>query len=266
MRDLLCPCRPSKIVSTKLTARLQVGQKSLSTYESPALTLRWRAGPNHLRLAGARSVLITDSVRVLPTDVAAACRAAPAALFSPFTAVTVLHRDPPDVICKRVSVTMWGHARQCDPSLPLNGHDDPPHIRALLQNLLHNALAQIIILLHLVLAQLRPVVRPTLDRFPHHHAWQLPVFAFSHQCQSFFAWRHLGPMATSRATHCSDSPQPRLLSTSYSHRSSWPRLILCSKPCAPRPVANLPRALFSATISVHSLPFTIRSFLSPCLR
>ena len=78
--------------------------------------------------------------------------------------------------------------RQCDLSLPLDWHDDPPQdLRALLHDLFHNTLALIIILLRLIVAllqfrkhpkvehislhQLRPVVRSTrLDRFPHHDA------------------------------------------------------------------------------------------------
>ena len=60
-------------------------------------------------------------------------------------------RVPPDVISKRVSVAVWAHVRQCDPSLPFNWRDDPPQeIRALLLDLLHEALELIILLSRLV--------------------------------------------------------------------------------------------------------------------
>ena len=80
-----------------------------------------------------------------------------------------------------------------------------------LPDLLHDALALIVLLPHLVLAlrqlrhrprielltarQLRPVVRQTrLDCSPHHHAWQLHVPAFLQQSSFSFC------MKTSRAT------------------------------------------------------------------
>ena len=56
---------------------------------------------------------------VHPVVLAAACRTPPIALLLLLASVTVLHRDPPDVICKRVSVTVRAHVQQCDPALQL---------------------------------------------------------------------------------------------------------------------------------------------------
>ena len=63
-------------------------------------------------------------------------------------------------------MTMKAHVRHCDPSLPSNWHDDPPQtVRALLQNLLHNALSMIVTFLHLAVAlphlPTRPRIEPT---------------------------------------------------------------------------------------------------------
>ena len=53
------------------------------------------------------------------------------------------------------------HVRQCDPSLPSNWRDDPPQeVRALLQNLLHDALSLVVLLPHIVVALLHLHPRP----------------------------------------------------------------------------------------------------------
>ena len=138
---------------------------------------------------------------ILEENLTAACRAPPVALLPlALAAVTMLRRDPPEVLFKRVSVTRRAQVRQRDPSLSFNWHDEPPQdIRAPLQNLLHKALALVIVLLRLVttllqlshhpgidLITLQPVARPA--RSPHHYAWQLHVPSLPQQSQLFFVW------------------------------------------------------------------------------
>ena len=94
----------------------------------------------------------------------------------------VLCRVPPGGIFTRLSVAMRAHVRQCDPSLSLNGRNDPPQEdRALRHLLLHDTLSLVDILTQFTAAhqlrhlpgielvtpqQLRPVVRSScLDRF-----------------------------------------------------------------------------------------------------
>ena len=107
-----------------------------------------------------RSLSDQDSIRIHPVVLAAARCTPPISIY-------------PSIGNK------WqcgAHVRQCERSLSFHWHDDPPQqVRALLHNLLYNAPALVVILLHFVVAlqrhrrrpriglvalqQLRPVVR-----------------------------------------------------------------------------------------------------------
>ena len=83
--------------------------------------------PKHLRFTWSRIVLNNqDTVQTLQVVLSIARRASPAALSLLLpTALIVLHRDPPDVIFKRISMTVWTYVRQCDPSLSFSKSVDP---------------------------------------------------------------------------------------------------------------------------------------------
>ena len=61
-------------------------------------------------------------------------------------------------------MAVWAHVRQCERSLSFHWHDDPPQqVRALLHNLLYNAPALVVILLHFVVALQRHRRRPRIE-------------------------------------------------------------------------------------------------------
>ena len=54
------------------------------------------------------------------------------------------------MVFKRVTLTVETHVGPCDPTLSFDWHNDPlQEVRALLQDLLHNALPLVVLLLHL---------------------------------------------------------------------------------------------------------------------
>ena len=126
---------------------------------------------------------------------------------------------------KRVSVTRRAHVGQCDPSCPSTG----TMIR-LKESELRNAFSLIGPVPRLVVALLQ------LRHHPHH--------------------------SLSASTSRPPDP-PRSLSAPSSLAIA--QQSLCSKPCAPWPVANLPHDLFSATTRCHCSPFSLGCFVSSCL-
>ena len=76
---------------------------------------------------------------------------------------------PPDAVFKLKSMAVWAHVRHCNSSLPCNLCDAPPQeVRALLRDLLHGALALIVILPRLVVALLQRRHHRGIDVFAHH--------------------------------------------------------------------------------------------------
>ena len=107
--------------------------------------------------AAVRAVLYDqDSVRVLPK-----------LIWAPHHHLHYLpvpRGQPPDVIFNWEAVAVTAHVRQCDPSLPSNWRPDPPQeVRALMQNLLHNALSLIVLLPHIVVALQYLHPRPRIE-------------------------------------------------------------------------------------------------------
>ena len=109
--------------------------------------------------------------------------------------LAVPRRNPPNVVFKRESVTTWAYVRQSDSNLTFDWHDDPPQeVRALLQNLLRNALSAVVFLFHIIVA------------FSHFHTCPNAESAI---CQELFQ-----ELSSNRLTspHC-------ILGASVSHRS-----------------------------------------------
>ena len=110
--NLLCSCKLSKIVSTKLSPPAcklanNLGAHTRDPRMHPAVDAKHRVS------SGSVPLCHQHSVRVPPIVLAAACRAPPVALF-----YSRLPPKPPGVIFRRVAVAMRAHVRQCDPPSP----------------------------------------------------------------------------------------------------------------------------------------------------
>ena len=177
--------------------------------------------------------------------------------FSLLAAVAMLRWNPPNVIFTRCAVAMTAHARQCDPFLQVNWHDDPPQeVGALLHNLLHDALAWIVILLRLVVASRQLRFCPGAELVP------LQQLTTTSARPALIAFLTILP-GTSRSwlsrakagsSLCGDSlihVLPRLNATAASSNKFFAWLFI--------------RDLFPATRFFRCLQLIAASFLSPCL-
>ena len=149
--------------------------------------------------------------------------------------------------------------------LSFNWRDDPPHaIRALLQNLMHNALSLIVLhyfvvaLLYLyprprievlTLQQLRPIVlsSTSLHRSSDQCACQMQ------SCRSLAG----GPILHRTAT-----PLASFFPVAVHVFGCVPLHTLFSNPVAPKQADSLPRELFSPAMIFHRLQLTAGSFRS----
>ena len=115
--NLLCSSRPSKIVSTKRSAPVCVGQQFQSNRKILARTLEWSTTPKNLHLAWVHPVLYhQDSVRFGSFQLHCSWHAAHHQLHcfvQLLAAFTMRRRDPPGVIFKRVSVAVRAHHSIC---------------------------------------------------------------------------------------------------------------------------------------------------------
>ena len=137
---LLSSCKPSKIVSTKLSPPVFESASNLKPH------MRFSHVPcgvacvrNTFASLGSELHCITEtlfkSLQLYWTPQAA--HHPITVLLLALAAVTVPRRDPPIVIFTRISVAERAHVRQCDSSLSLLWQDDPPEeVRALLHDLL----------------------------------------------------------------------------------------------------------------------------------
>ena len=118
----------NKHLHKTVTSRLLIRQELERAQEVLTNTNRRSVSSKHIRHAA------------VPPVALAATRGAPQVALLHLL-VAVLRRDPPDCLHTGSDDSEGTQTRQCDPSLPLHWHDDPPQeVCALLQNLLHNAL------------------------------------------------------------------------------------------------------------------------------
>ena len=159
-----------------VTFQLLVGQEVKSAHEIFAHTVRRGVGPKNLRRCGPCCPV---KPRLCEGSSSHIGRRTPRT--TSCTASSVPRRNPPDVVFKRILMTVRAHVRQRGSSLPSDRRDDPPQeARALLQGLLHNALPRIVLLAHLAVALLYLHTRPRIETYARQELRPVVFFSSLH--------------------------------------------------------------------------------------